>query len=253
MTPQPTASSPPVQRPLAGWDPRLRLLSLFGLAFAISMVQDWQVLGAAVLVAVLAVQLSRIPLSQLLRRLRYPSWIVLAVVLFLPFAAEGEALFPALAGTPTREGLEAALRIAIRAYCILVLAVVVFSSAPVLEHIRGLRGLGLPDLLADLVLLVVRYLEVLGEDLRQMRRSMRLRGDTGHGWRSLGRWFWLVGSLLLRSHDRSARVYAAMRLRGHGRSFAPAPAPLRAGRLDYGGAAVAIGLALGLVLMEWLA
>jgi cobalt/nickel transport system permease protein len=86
-----------------------------------------------------------------------------------------------------------------------------------------MRALGLPGIMADMALLALRYIQEIGQDLRKMQASMRLRGFRKrrlslYGLRTLA---WLGGSILVRSYERSEWVYKAMILRGYG--HAPHP------------------------------
>lgn len=235
--------------PLGRWDARCRIVALFLLAFAISSLSSPQLLPLAVAVVATFAALSAQPPRQLARRLRYPSLVVLAPVVLLPFVTGTTPAATLGPLTASREGLEAALLIAVRFYCIVTLTLVLLGAAPLLVNIRALRALGLPEIVADMALLTARHIEVHAEDLRRMRSAMRLRGhDMGRfSRRNLPLLAWLTGSLLLRSHERSERVYKAMRLRGYGAERRAATLEFRAGPRDLAGLAVA-GLLAALLL-----
>lgn len=237
---------------LSRWDPRFRIVALFVLAFAISSVSSPWLLPPAVAVVAVFVALSGIPLRRLLARLRYPSLVVLALVAALPVLT---GTTPAAAVGPltlTAEGLEASLLVAVRFACIVTLALVLLGAAPLLANIRALRALGVPDIIADMALLTVRHIEVHRQDMRHMRDAMRLRGhDAGRlSWRNLRTLSWLTGSLFLRSHERSERVYKAMRLRGYGAEAHP-QAAFRAGPCDVAALAACCLAAALLVGLGW--
>jgi len=240
----------PRTSPVLRWDPRWRLISLLVMAFAISFVDRVELTPWVVAVTIFLVLWSRVPPRQILRRLRYPSLVVLALVALLPFLAEGRVIAEWGGWTVTRDGLEAALLITVRFFSILSLAILFLGVAPLLVHIRAARSLGVPDLIADLALLVVRHIEILTADLRQMRIAMRLRGDAGRSWRSLRSLVWLLGSLLLRSHERSARVYQAMRLRGYGVQPAAAVPSEAACAYDHGMTILASLAAAAIVALQ---
>ena len=95
----------------------------------------------------------------------------------------------------------------------------------------ALRSMRLPAILVSIVSFMYRYLAVIGEEAGRMRRAtglpLGLGGRSrrecrlarqGHGRR-------MVGSLFVRSYERSERVYAAMLARG----FDGHPARHRAG------------------------
>ena len=81
-----------------------------------------------------------------------------------------------------------------------------------------MRSLGLPGVIVDMTLLSYRYLEELGENLTTMQRAMKLRGFQPKSFkrRNLKVFAQLTGSILIRSYERSFRIYQAMILRGYG-------------------------------------
>lgn len=238
--------------PLSRWDPRFRIVALLVLAFAISSVGSPRPLPLAVAIVAVFVALSGVAPRRLLARLRYPSLVVLALVAMLPFLTGTTPAGTIGPLTLTAEGLEASLLVAVRFYCIVTLALVLLGAAPLLVNIRALRALGVPDIIADMALLTVRHIEVHREDMRHMRNAMRLRGhDPARlSWRNLRTLSWLTGSLLLRSHERSDRVYKAMRLRGYGcedhvsAEFRAGPRDVAALAACCGAAALLAGLGL---------
>jgi cobalt/nickel transport system permease protein len=66
------------------------------------------------------------------------------------------------------------------------------------------------------LLFTVRYLDVISREYKRMRKAMKARAfiprNSWHTWRSFG---YLVGMLLVRSLERSERIYAAMKCRGY--------------------------------------
>jgi cobalt/nickel transport system permease protein len=206
--------------PFHRWDPRFKLIGLIILVFALSFVHDLRMLLAIVAVTVIICVISKLPASFIVKRLRYPSFFLLALVLTLPFLS-GEHILVSLGAIALRqEGLLAALLIATRFICILTIGMVLLSTTPLLTNIKAMRALGLPDIMADMALLSLRYLQEIGQDLHRMQTSMRLRGFHEHrfsfgGLRMLA---WLSGSLLVYSYERSESIYKAMILRGYGHS-----------------------------------
>ena len=73
-------------------------------------------------------------------------------------------------------------------------------------------------MILDMTLLTYRYLEELGETLKTMQRAIKLRGFDPNRFncRQLEILTRLVGSLIVRSYERSTRIYQAMILRGYG-------------------------------------
>ncbi len=120
--------------------------------------------------------------------------------------------------TLRQEGCIAVIAIATRFICIITMSLILFGTAPFLTTIRALRSLGMPHTIVDMMLLSYRYIEEFGQTLTTMQRAMRLRGFQNNrlNRRNLDRLAGLAGSLLIRSYERSQRVYEAMILRGYG-------------------------------------
>ena len=204
--------------PVHRWQQSYKLIGLLSLIFAFAFVRNIWLLPIMVVVTTVLFSLSRIPLSFLLKRLRYPSWFILAVVFFLPFVS-GQTTILQLGGVTVKsEGCWQALLISVRFFCILTVSLVMFGTAPFLSSIKAMRSLGLPKVIIDMSLLSYRYLEELSETLTTMQRAMRLRGFQPKGFtrRNLEVFSQLTGSILIRSYDRSLRIYQAMILRGYG-------------------------------------
>ena len=204
--------------PVHRWQQGYKLVGLLSLIFAFAFIQNIYLLPAIVLITYILFSLSQIPYSFLLKRLRYPSWFILAVIIFLPFVSGTETIFQLGYLTIKAEGCWQALLISVRFFCILTVSLVLFGTAPFLSSIKAMRSLGLPRVIVDMTLLSYRYLEEIGETLTTMQRAMKLRGfqPKSSSRRTLEVYARLTGSILIRSYDRSLRIYQAMILRGYG-------------------------------------
>lgn len=206
-------------------EPRAKVVATVAFVFAATLtpVGQWPVLGGLALILAAAVALSRLsPLLVLGRSALALPFVLVAVPIL--FTKEGDELFtiPALAWdwTATDAGLEALSTILAKSWLSVCAAVVLTASTTSLDLLRGLRGLGLPRIIVATVSFMYRYIFVIGEEgLRLMRaresRSAKISSRSGGGilWRARvsGN---MVGSLFLRSYERSERVYEAMCARG---------------------------------------
>ena len=209
-----------IDSPVHWWDPRFKFIGLVTLIFAFSFIQDLRILPAMVIVTAAIYAISSLPLSFLLRRLRYPSLFLLVIVLLLPFVS-GQTIISSIGPLDIRmEGLISVVLIAIRFLSILTIGLVIFSTAPFFTTLKAMRALGFPSILTDIALLAFRYVYETGDDLRKMQASMKLRGFRNKIFsiRVLGTLAWLGGSILVRSYERSECVYKAMILRVYGNS-----------------------------------
>ncbi|NEP00719.1 MAG: cobalt ECF transporter T component CbiQ [Symploca sp. SIO2E9] len=207
--------------PIHHWETRYKLVALLSLIFAFSFVQQLSLLPAMVIVTLTFYKLSKLPGSFLLTRLRYPGLFLASIALLLPFSVGSEVIFQIGFLAVRQEGLLSLVLVVTRFLCILTVSLIIFGTAPFLNHIKAMRSLGLPAILADMTLLSYRYIEQLADDLVIMKRAMQLRGfrPTKLNPRNLRVLASLAGTLLVRSYEQSERVYKAMILRGYG--YAP--------------------------------
>jgi cobalt/nickel transport system permease protein len=207
-------------------DARVKILIAVAYAFAITVVDEgqWPAFLAFGIFACVAVALSRLPLRLVLRR----SLIVLpfaAAAFPLIFTRPGETVFtmPLFGWTASREGIIAVASIMLKSWLAVLVAIVLTSCTRPLDLIRGLERLRLPKILASTIFFMYRYLHVIGDETHRMLRARDARsaagpdGRTGGGsigWRAkvVGH---MVGSLFIRSLERSERVHAAMQARGY--------------------------------------
>jgi cobalt/nickel transport system permease protein len=109
----------------------------------------------------------------------------------------------------------AILLILSRLMCMLALIAVLLATTPLLLLINAMRDLGLPGILADMILFTLRYLYTLNDQLEQMKRALTVRGFSTQGLSNLKQYGILIGAILVRSFEQSDRVYRAMAVRGY--------------------------------------
>jgi cobalt/nickel transport system permease protein len=170
----------------------------------------------AVLVAGVAM-LGRVPLPFLARRLVIELPFLLFAV-FLPLVGQGERV-ELLGLSLAREGLWAAWNIVVKGTLGVAASVVVAATTPVPELLRGLERLRLPRAFTTIAGFMVRYADVIADEVRRMRIARISRGHDP-------RWIWQAravaasaGTLFIRSYERGERVYLAMVSRGYAGSM----------------------------------
>ncbi|RIK44976.1 MAG: cobalt ECF transporter T component CbiQ [Chloroflexi bacterium] len=207
-------------------DPRVKIVIAVAFAFAITVVHagHWQAFAGFGAFVALAVGTSRLPLWLVLRR----SLIALpfaAAAFPLIFTKPGDTIFtvPLLGWAASHEGLVHVGSIMLKSWLAVLLAVVLTSCTRPLDLIRGLERLRLPRVLAGTIFFMYRYLHVIGEEGHRLMRARDARSASGpDGGKSGGSVLWrarvlgsMVGSLFVRSLERSERIYAAMQSRGY--------------------------------------
>jgi cobalt/nickel transport system permease protein len=137
--------------------------------------------------------------------------------------------------TVSGEGLRMFTTIALKSWISVQAALLLAFTTPFHDLVDGLRQLRLPRIMVAIISFMYRYLSVLSDEATRMARARASRSADPDG-RGGGSIMWrakvtgsMVGSLFLRSYERSERIYAAMQARGfegefrhmHSRSLAP--------------------------------
>jgi cobalt/nickel transport system permease protein len=171
-------------------------------------------LGVAGILALWA----RLDARKLLVRLLVVNAFVLMLWLFLPFSVPGEAVFSLGPFTATEEGIRSSLTITLKTNAIVLLTIGVFGTSEVFSLAHALVHLKVPRKLVHLFFFFYRYLSVLHEEYTKLRTAMKLRGfRPSAGMHTYRTYAYLVGMLIVRSYERSDRIYEAMLCRGfHG-------------------------------------
>jgi cobalt/nickel transport system permease protein len=204
-------------------DPRLKLLATLAFVVVTSTLDPrskgaFLALGIAVLVALLV---ARISLAQLLRY----SLVVLpfagVAAVSLPFTQDGLILGTwrlwGVRLSLTDQGLISFTAVLVKSWLsVLISGLLVMTTAfPAL--LSALRALGVPSVLTATISFMYRYLFVLVDEAVRMQTAREARSAGSGGtllWRVrvLGG---MIGSLFIRSYERSERIYAAMLSRGY--------------------------------------
>jgi cobalt/nickel transport system permease protein len=127
--------------------------------------------------------------------------------------------------TISGQGLREFTTIALKSWISVQAALLLSFTTPFPDLVEALRRLRVPRLLVAIIGFMYRYLAVLTTEASRLNRARLSRSAVveGRGGGSL-RWRagvvgGMVGSLFLRSYERSERVYAAMQARGFDGEF----------------------------------
>ncbi|QES55048.1 cobalt ECF transporter T component CbiQ [Streptomyces venezuelae] len=201
----------------------------------------------AVLVAAAAAA-ARIPAGFLLRRLLIEVPFVAFAVL-MPFVAEGERV-EVLGMSLSVSGLWGAWNVLAKGTLGVAASVLLASTTELRALLLGLQRLKLPPLLVQIASFMIRYGDVIGDELRRMSIARRSRGFEASGIRHWGVLAKTAGALFIRSYERGERVYLAMVSRGYTGSM-PVIDEVAATRAQWAYAAALPVTALAVCLMGW--
>jgi cobalt/nickel transport system permease protein len=166
---------------------------------------------AALLVAVAAV--ARVPAGFILRRMVVEVPFVVFALL-LPFLAAGERV--EVAGLSLSvEGLLAGWNILAKGTLGVVASILLAATTDARALLLALQRLRLPPVLVEITSFMVRYADVIADEMRRMKIARESRGFTGGTRKQLGIVATSAGALFIRSYERGERVHLAMLSRGY--------------------------------------
>lgn len=145
------------------------------------------------------------------------SLIEIPFVLFaflMPFFGRGEQI-EFLGFTLYEDGLLAGAGIIAKGTLGILTAIILSASTTARELLRGLEKLKLPSLLIQIATFMLRYLNVVNDEMQRMKIARSSRGFEATGirhWRVLAH---SAGALFIRSYERGERVHLAMVSRGY--------------------------------------
>ena len=166
----------------------------------------------AVLLGVL-VALSGVPVAYLARR-RVIETPVLVFAAVLPLVATGPRV-EVLGLSLSEPGLVAAAGLVTKATLGVLGSLLLAATTDPRDLLAGLERLGVPAQLVQIMGFMVRYLDVVTDELVRMKTARESRGFTASNprhWPVLGR---SAGALFIRSFERGERVHLAMIARGY--------------------------------------
>jgi cobalt/nickel transport system permease protein len=169
--------------------------------------------GLYACIVLAAAAAAAIPIGFLLRRLAIEVPFV-AFAFFLPLVGQGERV-DVLGISLSVEGLWGAWNILAKATIGVMASALLASTTTTAEFLTGFDRLHVPRALTSIASFMVRYMDVIADDVRRMRIARLSRGFEG-------RWIWqaraigqTAGALFIRAYERGERVYLAMLSRGY--------------------------------------
>lgn len=208
--------------PLHRMRPECKLAAHLGFVLAVVATprEAFWAFGLYAVVVLSLARLGRLPAPLLLRRLVIEAPFV-AFALLLPVVGEGPRTEVLGGLSLATEGLWGAWNILAKATLGVGASVVLAATTPVADILRGLERLHVPRALVAVAGFMVRYLDVVTEEMHRMRIARVSRGHDP-------RWLWqaravatTIGALFVRSFERGERVYLAMLSRGYSGSLPP--------------------------------
>lgn len=138
----------------------------------------------------------------------------LVFALLLPFLAPGPRV-EVLGVAVSAAGLAGAGNLLAKGTLGVLASLTLAATTDARAFIIGLQRLRLPAVMVEVAAFMVRYLDVVADDMQRMRIAREARGFQARGpadWRVLGT---AAGALFIRSFERGERIHTAMLSRGY--------------------------------------
>lgn len=225
--------------PVHHLDPRVKLVLTvaFILTAALIPVGTWPVYILLFTVVISLVIIADVGVGKVLKRSLVALPFVLATIPLI-FTTPGKQLFTINFGfwhlRATINGIEWFLSVGLKSWISIQAAILLIFTTPFPDILAAMRAMRVPRLLVAIIGLMWRYLFVLADEaIRLMRARAARSSDSGiQDLPKGGKISWraqivggMAGSMLMRSLDRSDRIYVAMLSRGYDGEVRSIPLP----------------------------
>lgn len=204
--------------------------------------------GVYALLLLAVVRIAAIPPRFVLRRMIVEVPFVLFALL-MPFVAQGDEVV-VLGISVSEQGLLAAWNLLAKATLGVVASITLAATTEPRDVIVGLQTLRVPQVLVQIMAFMVRYIDVVGDEMGRMRIARESRGFDARGprqWKVLAH---AAGALFIRSYERGERVHLAMLSRGYTGSL-PTLTPVTADGRQWARAAALPAVAAVVAVAAW--
>jgi len=176
-------------------------------------VTQWGAFVAYFLWLFVVVRIAQIPYGTLFKRALIEIPFIFFAIL-MPFFGSGETIqvgpFELY-----REGLIAGAGIVVKGTLGVMTAIILSTSTTAREILRGLERLRLPVLMVQIASFMLRYVNVVNDEMERMKIAQESRGFEATGMKSWRVLATAAGALFIRSYERGERVHLSMLSRGY--------------------------------------
>jgi len=181
---------------------------------AVATPRDWYpVFGGYLALLLMVIAISTVPPTYIAKRMVIEVPFVVFAVL-MPFISSGPRT-EFLGLTVSESGLLAAWGLLAKGTLGVIASLTLAATTEPRDVLAGLEKLRLPDQLVQIMGFMIRYLDVVTDEMRRMRVARESRGFRA---RSIRQWPVVArsaGALFIRSYERGERVHLAMMSRGY--------------------------------------
>lgn len=196
-------------------DPRVKIITVALFSIVVALTYELDILFVSAVTALVILAAARLSIKKVFWRLVMVNGFILVLWLFLPFTMPGKLLFTLFGLEATVEGVDYAVLITIKSNTIVIACIALLSTCSVFKLVHALHYLYVPDKLVHIFFFTYRYIHVINLEYVRLTNAMKVRcfipRNNLHTYKSLA---YLIGMLILKSYERSRRIYNAMLCRG---------------------------------------
>lgn len=183
-------------------DPRSKIIGIFVFVVIVSLIKDLHKLIISDLFIITVIAYSKIPIHHILKRylVAFPFILFTFIAMFI----SKDYLF--------------ALKIFFRISCCVLALILLSSTTPFFDLLKGFQNLKVPNIFIILLLFTYRYFFVFIEELHRMKLARKARAFQGgmhlfdkKGMKTIS---YTIGMVLVRAYDRGVRIYDALLIKG---------------------------------------
>lgn len=202
------------------WDPRIKIASVGIYIFVVALLNSIPLAITAFVISMVMLSRAQLPYEFVKGGVTFVSIFLLPLIFIMPLTYPGEAAFHLLGIPFAWEGLRLSVIIVIKALAIVITAYAIFGSSRFDVSMIALQRLKCPKIIVQMLLFTYRYIFVLISEMRRMDTAMSARGFVKkfdmNTLKTMGNF---VGTLLVRSFERTERIYKAMLSKGYQGEF----------------------------------
>jgi len=229
------------------WDPRAKIAALGIFIFSIALMKTIPMAVIAIVMAAILIRLTALPWHFIFHGLSFVMIFLVPFFVIMPLSYPGESAFTVLGLGFAWEGLRLATLIFIKAVSIVLVTYAIFGSSRFDISMLALQHLKCPKVVVQMLLFTYRYTFVFLEEMRRMHTSMQARGFVARtNMQTMTIFGHFVGTLLIRSFERTDRVFKAMLSKGY-QGDLHSMVTFKSHGIDYAKATAAIILSLMMV------
>ena len=190
----------------------LALLSFLVICVA-TPIQNYYAFVGFALVIITLLAMAKLPVFTIAKRATIEIPFLIFAIL-MPFFSKGER-FEIFFFEVSRPGLIAAASIITKGTLGVLTAILLSGSTPAREILRGFELLKMPSLLVQIMTFMLRYMNVITDEMERMKVARISRGFEERGIRDWKFIAGTAGALFVRSYERGERVHTSMIARGY--------------------------------------